>query len=130
MIDVIGEIITERRRQIEKENFSQTHDDAHEKFELAAAAACYAYPLSVVIDGHGLEIGFPNPGTLPLGWPESWDASWWKPSGDRRNLIKAAALIIAEIERIDRRRAAASSEPGEHQEVLDAIAAHNSGEDE
>lgn len=39
-------------------------------------------------------------GGKPWGWP--WDASWWKPNARRRNLVKAGALILAEIERIDR----------------------------
>ena len=144
MINVIGDIISERRRQLEKEDFSPAHDDEHSNRELAAAAACYANPISIVLDGAGFEMGEPNPGTLPIGWPEDWDASWWKPSGHRRNLVKAAALIIAEIERLDRKtKATISAEiqrmgrvpegdhgPGEHQEVLDAIEAHNSGEEE
>jgi hypothetical protein len=36
----------------------------------------------------------------PLFWP--WEASWFKPSTARRDLIKAGALILAEIERLDR----------------------------
>jgi hypothetical protein len=38
--------------------------------------------------------------STPTDWP--WPESWWKPTGDRRNLVKAGALILAEIERIDR----------------------------
>jgi hypothetical protein len=34
------------------------------------------------------------------GWP--WDLKWWKPTTPRRDLVKAAALIVAEIERLDR----------------------------
>lgn len=34
------------------------------------------------------------------GWP--WSRAWWKPASRRRCLIKAGALILAEIERIDR----------------------------
>lgn len=37
-------------------------------------------------------------------WP--WDESWWKPTTPRRDLVKAAALILAEIERLDRMAAA------------------------
>jgi hypothetical protein len=33
-------------------------------------------------------------------WP--WDRKWWKPTDRRRDLVKAAALILAEIERLDR----------------------------
>lgn len=41
------------------------------------------------------------PGTVvPRGWP--WGSSWWKPKDPRRDLVRAGALILAEIERIDR----------------------------
>jgi hypothetical protein len=47
--------------------------------------------------GTGTE-GRVNP---PDGWP--FDPSWWKPSNDRKaNLIKAGALIAAEIDRLQR----------------------------
>lgn len=36
----------------------------------------------------------------PRNWP--WHRVWWKPSTRRRNLVKAGALILAEIERLDR----------------------------
>lgn len=36
-------------------------------------------------------------------WP--WDESWWKPTNRRRDLVKAGALILAEIERLDRAEA-------------------------
>ena len=41
----------------------------------------------------------------PLGWP--WEPSWWKPKGARRDLVRAAALCLAEIDRIKRRAASA-----------------------
>lgn len=37
---------------------------------------------------------------MPVSWP--WDFQWFKPSDDRRNLVKAGALILAELERLDR----------------------------
>ena len=42
-------------------------------------------------------------------WP--WDEKWFKRSPDNRRLelIKAAALIIAEIERLDRKESRASN---------------------
>lgn len=62
---------------------------AHEKFS-ALAAVCYINETGTVNRNGG----------KPWGWP--WDASWWKPNARRRNLVKAGALILAEIERIDR----------------------------
>jgi hypothetical protein len=44
--------------------------------------------------------------TEPLAWP--WAEKWWKPSEDQvRNLVKAGALIAAEIDRIQRLKAKA-----------------------
>jgi hypothetical protein len=43
-------------------------------------------------------------------WP--WDASWWKPSNDPvRNLVKAGALIAAEIDRLQRAAASTDESP-------------------
>ncbi len=42
---------------------------------------------------------------LPSGyqWPEDWEAEVWKPSADPvHNLVKAGALIAAEIDRLQR----------------------------
>ena len=82
------DILTERRRQIEAEGWAPEHDDEHGAGEMAAAAACYALNAA----GCGCEVA--------RNWP--WDGSWWKPSTARRDLVKAAALILAEIERLDR----------------------------
>lgn len=86
------DVLAERRRQIEKEGWTPEHDDEHANGELARAAACYANPILVseaVRDGGW---GF---------WP--WDWRSWKPRDARSNLVRACALILAEIERIDRK---------------------------
>ncbi|KVU65295.1 hypothetical protein WK72_18930 [Burkholderia ubonensis] len=80
--------LAERRRQVEAEGWTPEHDDAHASGELAMAGACYA---TTAVLGNV---------SAPMGWP--WSDAWFKPTTLRRNLIKAAALIIAEIERIDR----------------------------
>jgi hypothetical protein len=104
---VIDEIAAERRRQIEGEGWSVDHDDAHREGELAMAAAHYAMNSSV-------GSRFVAQGKIPAeaidasvsrcppvsGWP--WHPTWWKPKGRRRDLIRAAALLVAEIERLDR----------------------------
>lgn len=82
------DVLAERRRQIEAEGWTPEHDDEHGAGEMAAAAACYALNAA----GCGCEVA--------RNWP--WDRSWWKPSTARRDLVKAAALILAEIERLDR----------------------------
>ena len=44
----------------------------------------------------------------PVGWP--WHRQWWKPKNARRDLVRAAALIVAEIERLDRATVARMAE--------------------
>ena len=83
---IVGEIRDERYRQISEEGWSPAHDDEHNCNELADAAACYA-------------LGQPSQIIEQL-WP--WAQEWWKPTDKRRNLVKAGALIVAEIERLDR----------------------------
>ncbi|SHK52651.1 hypothetical protein [Halomonas caseinilytica] len=100
MNTAIAEVLAERHRQVNQEGWSHEHDDSHHQGELAAAAGCYALHTCLMGRGKAQD-------TVPSPWP--WDASWWKPTIARRNLIKAAALILAEIERLD--RAAAKSVP-------------------
>ena len=91
---VIEQIGNERQRQIAAEGWTPEHDDEHNGGEMALAAACYA--LATVWPFH-----FWGDEWVKRIWP--WDWKWWKPSGGKeRNLIKAAALIVAEIERIER----------------------------
>lgn len=87
--DVLGE----RRRQIEHEGATSEQDDLYTEAELPRAAAAYALSASCFSNAIALDF-----------WPFSTD--WWKPTTPRRNLVKAAALILAEIERIDRVTAA------------------------
>lgn len=84
-------VVAERTRQIEQEGWSIEHDDQHAAGELARAGACYA-----------IHSGWPKDKQLPVYWP--WSADWWKPQGFRRDLVRAGALIIAEIEKFDRNR--------------------------
>lgn len=93
----IAALAAERRRQIETEGFSVSHDDAHADGTMALAAACYALNAAPDEDG---------PENRLLGadlWP--WAEDWWKPSTRRRDLVKAGALIVAELDRMDRAEA-------------------------
>lgn len=90
------DVLAERARQIHVEGCSLARDDRYVSGELSAAAAAY---LSWT---HGEY----DAGTVPINWP--WDWVWFKPADPRRNLVKAGALILAEIERIDRRDALAA----------------------
>ena len=93
---VTDEILKERLRQVNEEGCTPEDDDLLTLGELASAAASYAYYAAAVRDQN--EKGFV--GKPPTMWP--WHAQWWKPSTRRRELVKAAALIVAEIERLDR----------------------------
>ncbi|MDU7096890.1 MAG: ead/Ea22-like family protein [Enterobacter sp.] len=84
----IMDVVAERQRQQSVEGWTPEHDNAYQNSELADAAACYAI--------HAHNQGF----STPAHWP--WSHDWWKQSGARRDLVKAGALILAEIERIDR----------------------------
>lgn len=101
---VIDEISTERRRQIQVEGWTPEHDDQHGNGELGRAAAFYAshHAAFTYSDGpsYSLLVHIDNL------WP--WAPEWRKTGDARRNLVKAAALIVAEIERLDRASARAA----------------------
>ncbi len=90
----IIDIIAERRRQQSVKGFSTQQDDSYVLGELAAAAISYIEPMAAT-----------------EYWPADWHDDSFKPSGYRRNLVKAGALISAEIERFDR----ATGQPEEAQ---------------
>lgn len=94
------DVAAERRRQLEAEGWTPEHDDQHSAGQLAGAAACYARHVNS--RGWVIDTPFDNYTTdsAPIEWP--WDDSWWKPTTPRRDLVKAGALILAEIERLDR----------------------------
>ena len=84
------DVLAERRRQVEVEGWTHEHDDQHDEGELATAAGCYA-----LFSGSHSDEGEPPP-----LWP--LDPAAWKPREYRRDLVRAAALTLAEIERLDR----------------------------
>lgn len=91
-MSVIDEIKAERERQISAEGWTLDHDNTHVNKALAMAAGVYvmSYAYSLPYE----------PTYWMHWWP--WDRKWFKPTNPRRDLIKAAALIVAEIERLDR----------------------------
>lgn len=95
---VLLEIKKERLRQVRTEGWSKGHDDAHEPGELARAGAQYARFAFSPIETKELP--------APFEWP--WAEEWWKPKWPRRDLVRAAALIVAELERLDRYAASIS----------------------
>jgi hypothetical protein len=88
-------IAAERARQVRQEGWTPEHDDGHGAGDLAYAAACYTF---VAAEQAREER---PPGAAPLiYWP--WDSRSWKPKDARNNLVRAGALIAAEIDRLDR----------------------------
>ncbi|MDT3720320.1 3'-5' exonuclease [Pseudomonas oryzihabitans] len=85
------DVLAERQRQIEAEGFTLEGDDGYGWGALALAASCYAQHAHRPDELYG---------KAPESWPWAWH--WWKPGAPRRNLVKAGALIIAEIQRLDR----------------------------
>lgn len=83
---VLTEIAAERHRQVEI-GYSTVSDDAYVDRELCRASAAYA------LNGGHQKVG-------SLFWP--WPGHTWQPADPRRDLVRAAALAIAEIERLDR----------------------------
>lgn len=80
--EALADIAVERRRQVDVEGWSLEHDDGHDNGEIAEAAAQWASRVQ-----------------HPLVW--SWASDKAK-HPRRRQLVIAGALIVAEIERLDR----------------------------
>ena len=81
-------IAVERKRQIEVEGWDAANDDEHGAMVMALAGAVYVLNLTNV----------PHDGL----WP--FDYEYWKPTPDDpiRQLVKAGALIAAEIDKMQR----------------------------
>lgn len=100
-------IAEERQRQISQEGWTSAHDDAeHDSGQLTEAAICYAAVGSAQSRGASADEwpvemfdGFHD---SVLQWP--FDDCWYKPKPHALgNLVKAGALIAAEIDRLQRR---------------------------
>jgi hypothetical protein len=110
MSKAIDDVVAERL-SLSREGYTHAHDDEHTDRELARAGQSY---LDHYIGRQWLVDGSRQGGQRyrdepsPDTWP--WDESDWKPKDPRRDLVRAAALIIAEIERMDR---GASTVPGD-----------------
>ncbi len=93
----ILDIAAERKRQIDVEGWTHDLDDQYRAGELCGAAVAYAADVAEFLAG---KVAGREPHPL-----FRFDPRWWKPTTPRRNLVKAAALIVAEIERLDRQEA-------------------------
>lgn len=114
-MDGIKLVAVERERQVSEEGWTAEHDDTHVDGEMANAAACLAATRPIFVHAHTLTTPHaPESIAFTTPWPMSLVAA---PSGshqmpwhgrpdstdDRiRNLVKAGALIAAEIDRLQR----------------------------
>ncbi|EPO5556864.1 TPA: hypothetical protein NH997_001008 [Pseudomonas aeruginosa] len=86
------DVQAERRRQVEVEGYHGFRDNHYISYELSKAARAY-----IEVSWHALS------GGLPCKKPESWPwMAGFKWSDGRTMLVKACALVLAEIERLDR----------------------------
>lgn len=109
MTKAAQDVLAERQRQVEVEGWTPKHDDQHSDFSMAQAAAGYAMGAAIdepsrlrVIDWREGDADYYMPDDVIMVWPHSWLRGWWKPTTRRADLVKAAALLLAEIERLDR----------------------------
>ena len=120
----LADIAIERESQISEKGWTPEHDDQHDDGSLALAAALYCSPIPL----HRVDVG-PEGVTWIDPWP--WTRAAWsgrEQAGDamggvvkdgdgrdkhdrRRRLVIAGALILAEIERIDRAAENEHAEP-------------------
>ncbi|ENU7737904.1 hypothetical protein ACE3YX_004565 [Salmonella enterica] len=80
-----ADVLAERQRQINVKGWTPEHDDTYTCGELAAAAISYI-----------------EPAEAENYWPVDWHDGSFRPSDERRNIVKATALLLAELERLDR----------------------------
>lgn len=106
----VNDVLVERVRQLSEEGYDAAHDDQHDDGALAMAAACYAAPHRLYVKTDYADgCSFSDP------WPRDWRGDKRPHEGNmvrsngahgephrRSLLVKAAALILAELERIDR----------------------------
>lgn len=102
---------SERHRQVKDEGWTPEHDDDHADGSLATAAACYALDRRCVhvkmqlnssrgIDPNCYQYEYSRAQPGQVDWP--WESEWYvRTTDDRlRELTKAGALILAEMERL------------------------------
>jgi hypothetical protein len=81
------DVLIERQHQIHGRLFSPKYDNGWSDRQLSRAAACYANPELLKIEGVD-------------AWP--WGRHVLRLHDHRDNCVRAAALLLAEIERLDR----------------------------
>lgn len=83
-------IAEERAAHKTREGWTNEGDDEYRNGELARAGACYAMNAADTYYGPAIAPFFP------------FRREWWKPKDKIRDLVRAGALIAAEIDRLQR----------------------------
>lgn len=104
MSKALIDVLIERMRQVQVKGRTPQHDDKHKLHELACYAICFALHASkgilsphFVMDMQRQINPFSNHGWTPQRSPTEYTLE------DRRqDFVKSAALMLAEISRIDR----------------------------
>ena len=99
----IQDVISERVRQITRKGYDEKHDDEHDRGDLSAGASAYALAAADKLHPMTMGDGHFDARNPPDMWPDNWE---FKAGPPRRMLMKSAAMIIAEMEAIDRQEAA------------------------
>lgn len=117
------DVVSERISQEVENHYSEESDDHQNQLQLLIAAVSYClYPPDNDLERNAMTTFF-YPATESTGdikrvseqlWP--WDSNTFKPRDRRNNLVRAAALIMAEIDRMDR-----LSEKEERNKILKEI---------
>ena len=95
----------ERQRQQDVEGWTAEHDDRHGPGALAGSASAYAMSAAAMAVVGSDEPVLKEPPPF-LGF----SADWWKPKSRRQDLVRAGALIAAEIDRLDRQERGAQDD--------------------
>lgn len=94
--NILRQIHIERESQITEHAYSATRDNEYTEGELAEAAATYAWLAGKSkIKKLGMKM-------FKKLWPVNWETKHYNPKSAREDLVRAGALIVAEIERLDR----------------------------
>lgn len=93
MTKAIELIAAERQRGIEKEGYDADHDDEHVAGHIAQGGIAYATAFIQQHQHKRPDLDF----VREMHWP--FDARTWKPGDRVSNLVKAGAMIAAELDR-------------------------------